>query len=224
MGLLDLFKKRLSPADDLRARLDRIAVVNNQVRAGRDPATLGLAVNVDSAGTVDGVRPTMSFEFTLSILGPGQWRVDAVIDDPVAHCRFWIDLAAFDIPDAPSVDPEKAPQVRVIVQKPPEHVRSPLARMAWLLAWRVEGGDDNPSRHDPLAISATVMGIDLCMKPHVYLYTGAKNERWVLLKCNRGAQSFFIGLNVAAGVGEVFPRRKDVESYQLAMDFLCTFT
>ena len=78
-------------------------------------------------------------------------------------------------------------------------------------------------RSEPLALDFTVMGVELTRLDYAYVPTIAPNEHWVLLKCYRGEQSIWLGLDLANGSGEIFPRRGEVESYQLALDALYTF-
>jgi hypothetical protein len=168
----------------------------------------------------------MEFKFQIERLGPDQWRVAAGIDDATAYCRFWMDLDLPEMPpiDPASFDPANCPGFPVTVLKPPDHERSPLARSAFLLAWRIDGGMDSPSLEGPLRLDATVAGVELCRMPFAYLITGKPDEHWVLLKYHRGDQGLFVGLDLSTGAGEIFPRRRDVESYKLALDVLRTFT
>lgn len=211
---------------DFLNRLSNIAAVNTLVRDGQDPERLVLAVNVDAEGTIDGDRPTVAFRFDIERTHQDQWRLLAGIDDATAYCRFWLDLK---LPEAPPLDPATfdiahTPGFEMTISMPPEYERSPLARMAFLLAWRVEGGMETPSLDAPMTVDVTVMGVELARQPHAYSFTGHPDEHWTLLKCHRGDQAFFIGLDLSTGAAEVFPRRHDVQSYQLVLDFLRTFT
>lgn len=223
MGFLNLFKKK--PESDLPQRLGRIAAANTLVRGGRDPETLVLAVSLDEEGKVRGDRLAMAFKFDVTRTGPDRWRLNAGIDDSVASCRFTMDL---ELPELPPLDPAtfdmaNSPGFRLTFSKPAEHERSPLARSAFLLAWRVDGGMEQPPREAPLPVDVTVMGVELTRLDHAYVPTKQPNQQWALLKCLRGEQSFWLGLDLANGTGEVFPRRGEVESYKLALDFLFTF-
>lgn len=211
---------------DLLTRLGNIAAANTLVRGGQDPERLALATNVNGEGKVDADRPTMRFNFDVQRAGPDKWDLAAGIDDATAYCRFSL---GFDLPELPLIDPAtfdmaNSPGFQLVVSKPADHERSPLARGAFLLSWRVDGGIEAPSIETPLQLNVTVMGIELTRLPHAYVPTVRPNEHWVLLKCHRGEQSFWLGLDLSTGAGEVFPRRGELESYKLALDFLYTFT
>lgn len=240
MGFLDLFKKKPSPAAapqagaslpgrpidaDLLTRLGNIAAANTLVRGGQDPERLILASNVDNEGKIDRNRPTMKFRFEVNRVGDDQWHLAAGIDDATAYCRFSMDLVLSELPllDPATFDMANAPGFPITFSKPAEHERSPLARSAFLLAWRVDGGMTSPSEQ-PLRLDVNVMGVELTNLGYAYVPTKQANQHWVLLKCQRGAQSFWLGLDLSTGMGEVFPRRGEIESYKLALNFLCTFT
>ncbi|MDB4963354.1 MAG: hypothetical protein JWP01_3353 [Myxococcales bacterium] len=211
---------------NLLNRLGNIAAANTLVRGGQDPERLLLAINLDREEKVDGDRPTMRFRFDVQRVSADQWHLDAAIDDAVAFCRFSMDL---DLPEMPVMDPasfdmSNSPGFALTFSKPPDHERSPSARSAFLLAWRVDGGMDSPSLEDPLSVDVTVMGVELTSLGYAYVPTKEPNQHWVLLKCRRGEQAFWLGLDLSTGAGEVFPRRGEVESYELALDFLCTFS
>lgn len=211
---------------DLLKRLGNIAAANTVVRGGQDPERLILATNLDREGEIDGDRPTMAFRFDVQRVGPDQWRLEAGIDDPVAHCRFSMDL---ELPEMPLLDPatfdmSNAPGFPLTFSKPADHERNAMARSAFLLGWRVDGGMVAPSRETPLRVDVTVMGVELTRLDYAYVPTREPNQHWVLLKCHRGEQSFWLGLELSTGAGEVFPRRGEPESYRLAMDLLFTFT
>lgn len=127
-----------------------------------------------------------------------------------------IDPATFDMANSPGFP--------LTFSKPPDHERSPLVRSAFLQSWRVDGGMESPGFEVPLKVDVTVMGIELTRLDHAYVPTKEPKEHWALLKCHRGEQSFWLGLDLSTGAGEVFPRRGEVQSYQLALDFLRTFT
>lgn len=236
MGLLGLFKKKpaaagaplaLGPLDDeLLRRLGNIAAANAWVRGGQDPERLFLATNLDAEQKVDANRPTMRFRFAAKRVGADGWQLAAGIDDPTAFCRFSMELALPDLPvlDPASVDMNHLPGFPLRFSKPADHERSPLARSAFLLAWRVDGGMDSPSLDGPLAVDVTVAGVELTRLDYAYVPTKQPGQHWALLKCHRGEQSFWLGLELATGEGEVFPRRGEVESYTLALDVLRTFT
>ncbi len=211
---------------ELLKRLGNIAAANTLVRGGQDPERLLLALNLDRDGKIDGDRPTMRFRFDVQRTGPDQWRLTAGIDDAVAYCRFSMGL---DLPEIPAMDPatfdmSKCLGFPLTFSMPADHERSPLARSAFLLAWRVEGGMDSPSLESSLTVDGSVMGVELTRLDYAYVPTVQPNQHWVLLKCLRGEQSFWLGLDLSVGAGEVFPRRGEVESYTLALDLLCTFT
>ncbi len=200
--------------------------MNTLVRGGQDPERLFLAANLGGEGKLDADRPTMRFRFDVQRLESDRWRLAAGIDEATASCRFWMDL---DLPEMPLMDPEtfdmgNSPGFPLTFSNPPDHERSPLARSAFLLSWRVDGGMDSPSLEVPLEVNVTVMGVELTNLDHSYVPTKEPNQQWVLLKCHRGEQSFWLGLDLSTGAGEVFPRRGEVESYQLALEVLCTFT
>jgi hypothetical protein len=210
---------------ELLRRLGNIGAVNVLVRGGRDPAQLYLAVNVNGEGVVEGNRPAVGFRFDVERIASEHWRIMARIDEPTAFCRFWLDL---NLPEIPALDPatfdmSNSPGFRMAISKPPECERDPLARSWFLLAWRVEGGMEESSLDSSLHVDAVVMGVELTRLPHAYGLTGAE-DHWVLLKCSRRDEAFFIALDLSTGAGEVFPRRYDVNSYRLALDFLRTFT
>jgi len=207
-------------------RLGNIAAANTLVRGGQDPERLLLATNVDNEGKIDDDRPKMNFQFDVQRVGADKWHLAAGVDGATTYCRFSMDL---DLPGMPSMDPAmfdmaNAPGFPLTFSKPPDHERSPLARSAFLLSWRVDGGMESPSIEVPLKVDVTVMGVELTRLPHAYVPTLNPNEHWALLKCHRDEQSFWLSLNLSTGEGEVFPRRGEVESYKLALDFLCTFT
>jgi hypothetical protein len=211
---------------DLLKRLGNIAAANTLVRGGQDPERLVLATNVNGEGKIDADRPTMRFKFDVQRAGADHWDLAAGIDDATAYCRFSL---GFDLPELPLMDPAtfdmaNSPGFQLVVSKPADHERSTLARSAFLLSWRVDGGMEAPSIETPLQLNVTVMGIELTRLPHAYVPTVKPNEHWVLLKCHRGEQSFWLGLDLSTGAGEVFPRRGELESYKLALDFLYTFT
>jgi hypothetical protein len=134
-----------------------------------------------------------------------------------------------DLPEMPLMDPatfdmSNSPGFSLVFSKPPDHERSPMARSVFLLSWRVDGGMESPSLEGPLAVDVTVMGVELTRLDYAYVPTKQPNQHWVLLKVHRAEQSFWLGLDLATGDGEVFPRRGEIESYKLALDFLCTFT
>lgn len=216
--------KRAIDAELLR-RLGSIASVNILVRGGHDPAQLYLAVNLNAQGVVDANRPTVTFRFDVERISSEAWRIMARLKEPTAFCRFSLDLA---LPEMPPLDPatfdmSNSPSVRMSISTPPECERDPLARGLFLLAWRVEGGMEESSLDSALHLDTVVMGIELTRMPHAYGLT-EPDGHWVLLKCTRGDEGFFIGLDLSTGVGEVFPRRYDVNSYRLALDFVRTFT
>lgn len=234
MGLLDLFKKKPSPAPlptrpidaDLLKRLGNIAAANTLVRGGQDPEQLLLAINLGKEEKIDGDRPTMKFRFDVERVGPDHWRLDAGIDGSVAYCRFSMELGLPELPrmDPATFDMANSPGFPLTFSKPADHERSPVARSAFLMAWRVAGGMESASRETPLSVHVTVMGVELTRLDYAYVPTKQPNQHWVLLKCHRGEQSFWLGLDLSTGVGEVFPRRGEIESYKLALDFLFTFT
>ena len=82
---------------------------------------------------------------------------------------------------------------------------------------------DEPSIESALGVDAVAMGTELTRMPHAYVLA-EPDQHWVLLKCSREDQSVFLALDLDAGEGEIFPRRHDVNSYRLALDFLRTFT
>ncbi len=224
MGLLNLFKKK--PESELPHRLGRISAANTLMRGGQDPEKLMLAISFDEDGALRPDRLAMGFKFAVARTGPDHWRLDARIDDPVAHCRFTMNL---ELPELPLLDPAtfdlaSAPGFPLTFSKPADHERSPLARSAFLLAWRVEGGMDEPSREAPLEVDVMVMGVELTRLDHAYVPTKQPNQQWALLKCLRGEQNCWLALDLAHGTGEVFPRRGEIESYTLALDLLLTFT
>lgn len=235
MGFLGLFKKkpptsgRISPTSldpELRGRLRNIAAANTLVRGGQDPQRLMLAINFDADDKIDADRPTMRFQFEAQRVGENAWRFAAGIDEATSYCRFTMDL---ELPAQSPLDPAtfdiaNAPFVRLTFSKPPDHERSPLARSAFLLSWRINGGMERPLLDAPLAVDVGVMGVELTRLDAFYVPTVEAGEQWALLKCNRGEQSFWLGLELSSGAGEVFPRRGEVASYELALDFLCTFT
>jgi hypothetical protein len=209
----------------LLRRLGNIAAVNILVRGGHDPAQLYLAVNLDAAGVVDANRPTVTFRFDVERIASEAWRIMARIKEPTASCRFSLDLA---LPEMHPLDPatfdmSNSPSLRMSISTPPECERDPLARGWFLLAWRVEGGMEESSLDSALHLDTVVMGIELTRMSHAYGLT-EPDGHWVLLKCTRGDEGFFIGLDLSTGAGEVFPRRYDVNSYRLALDFVRTFT
>jgi hypothetical protein len=210
---------------ELLRRLGNIGAVNVLVRGGHDPAQLYLAVNVNREGVVEESRPAVGFRFDVERIASEHWRIVARIDEPTTSCRFWLDLNLPEIPalDPASFDMSNSPGFRMVVSKAPECEREPLTRSGFLLAWRVEGGMEESSLDSSLHVDAAVMGVELTRMPHAYGLTGAE-EHWVLLKCSRRDECFFIGLDLSTGAGEVFPRRYDVNSYRLALDFLRTFT
>lgn len=217
----------IRPIDaELLKRLGNIAAANTVVRGGQDPERLFLATNLDNEGKIDGDRPTMKFRFDVKRVGEDQWHLASGIDDATAYCRFSMDIALPEMPlmDPATFDMANSPGFPLKFSKPADHERSPLARSAFLLSWRVDGGMDSPSLEAPLQVDATVMGVELTRLDYAYVPTKQPNQHWVLLKCHRGEQSFWLGLDLSTGVGEVFPRRGEIESYKLALDFLCTFT
>jgi hypothetical protein len=210
---------------DLQRRLENIGAVNVLVRGGRDPAQLYLAVNVNGEGVIDAHRPSVDFRFDVERIASERWRFAARIDEPTAFGRFWLEL---NLPEIPALDPatfdmSHSPCLRMAISKPPECERDPLARSWFLLHWRVDGGMEEASLDSSLDVEVVVMGALLARMPHAYGLTGAA-EQWVLLKCSRGEECIFLGLDLSTGTGEVFPRRHDVNSYRLALDFLRTFT
>jgi hypothetical protein len=211
---------------ELLNRLGNIGAANALVRGGQDPERLYLASNINSEGKIDDDRPTMKFRFDVQRTGPERWLLASGIDDAYAYCRFSLDL---DLPeqqllDSTTFDMANSPGFQLTVSKPSDHERSPLARSAFLLSWRVDGGMEAPSIDTPLQLNVTVMGVELTRLAHAYVPTLTPNAHWVLLKCHRGEQSFWLGLDLSTGEGEIFPRRGELESYKLALDFLYTFT
>lgn len=239
MGFFDIFKKKRPsaapgvpmppprPLDvELLERLGRYAAVNTLVRGGQDPQRLFLATNTDADGRIATDRPTMGFRFIVERAGADHFRLHAGIDDATAYCRFTLDLALplKDPLDPRTFDMANAPAFPLTMSKPAEHERSPLARSAFLLGWRIEGGMELASRSAPLTVDALVMGVELSNTGFAWAPTVEPREHWALLKLCRGEQSVWLALDLANGEGQLFPRRGEPESYTLAIDLLTTFT
>lgn len=112
----------------------------------------------------------------------------------------------------------------MIVRKPPEHERNPGARLWFLAKWLIDTSNGYfPGVDAPLELDVIVMGADLFRTATAYFMPQATSEHWVLLKCSQRDQGFFIGLDLSTGAAEVFPRRFDIESQQIAFDFIRTF-
>jgi hypothetical protein len=235
VGLLDLFKrappKGSPPAFDaeLERRLSTVAVSGALARGGLEASRIFLAINYGTDGeTISDDRPTMLFKFAPPVRADANvWRFDCGIDDATAYCRFTIDVLLTEHPLLRAGTPEtiEAPRFPIQFSKPADHERSPMARSTFLMAWRIDGGMELPSREEPLEVGFMVMGASL--KRLSYAYVPAPSEapdHWALLRCERGEQAFWLALNLATGEGEVFPRRGDTESYTLALDFVKTFT